>query len=125
LAIFAWPDRTERTVPAEPEGVGPEAPRPWVAKIIDGPGERPDEEEEEEEEEVLLVVGHDGLPGGRRRAGRAGWAWILEETRIKVFRGERGPLPPHFDPIIFNRPEKGAGVGAPPNIKQNMVIHFG
>ena len=62
---------------------------------------------------VLLVVGHDGLPGGRRRAGRAGWAWILEETRKNVFRGERGPLPPHFDTIIFNRPEKGAGLEHP------------
>ena len=30
-----------------------------------------------------------------------------------VFRGERGPLPPHFGTIIFNQPEKGVGVWAP------------
>ena len=78
LAIFAWPDRTERTVPAEPGGVGPEAPRPWVAKIIDGPGERPDEEEEEEEEEGGGKRGADAddandAEGGGGGRGRAGW----------------------------------------------------
>jgi hypothetical protein len=34
----------------------------------------------------------------------------LEETRKHVFRGGRGPLPPHFGRIIFNLPETGAGI---------------
>ncbi len=32
-----------------------------------------------------------------------------EETR-NVFSGKRGPLPPRFGTIIFNRQEKGVGV---------------
>ncbi len=55
---------------------------------------------------------------GRKKLVLLGWrviaAWKKPETMFSGGKG--GHCPPIFGTIIFNRPEKGAGVWAPPNI---------